>query len=120
MPVVRNNAALGSVCTGMTRSHDRTIREVSIMMTRRFLLAGSAVGLATAAGLTWGAAPDAAETFEVSLADDEWRKRLTSDQYAVLRDSATERPFTSPLLNEKRRGNFACAGCDLDLFSSTT
>ena len=33
---------------------------------------------------------------------------------------ATERPFTSPLLNEQRRGNFACAGCDLDLFSSTT
>ena len=39
---------------------------------------------------------------------------------AILRESGTERPFTSPLLNEKRRGNFACAGCDLDLYSSTT
>jgi peptide-methionine (R)-S-oxide reductase len=38
----------------------------------------------------------------------------------VLRQSATERPFTSPLLHEKRSGNFACAGCDLDLFSSAT
>jgi peptide-methionine (R)-S-oxide reductase len=38
----------------------------------------------------------------------------------VLRKSATEHPFTSPLLHEERRGNFACAGCDLDLFSSTT
>jgi peptide-methionine (R)-S-oxide reductase len=37
----------------------------------------------------------------------------------VLRQSGTERPFTSPLDKEKRRGNFACAGCDLDLFSST-
>jgi methionine-R-sulfoxide reductase len=38
----------------------------------------------------------------------------------VLRKSATERPFTSALLHEERRGNFACVGCDLDLFSSTT
>src|SRR5262249_33059273 len=45
---------------------------------------------------------------------------LSPDQYAVLRESATERPFTSPLLHEKRRGDFACAGCEQDLFSSTT
>ncbi len=38
----------------------------------------------------------------------------------MLRQSATEYPFTSPLLGEHRRGSFACAGCDLDLFSSTT
>ena len=47
-------------------------------------------------------------------------KLLTPDQYAVLRHEATERPFSSPLLHEERRGTFACAGCDLDLFSSTT
>ena len=52
--------------------------------------------------------------------DDEWRKLLTADQYAVLRQSGTERPFTSPLLHEERSGTFACAGCELDLFSSTT
>jgi peptide-methionine (R)-S-oxide reductase len=91
------------------------------MITRRFLLTRSAAGLAAASGLQWRAvAAPAAETFEVTRADAEWRKLLTPDQYAVLRQSATERPFTSVLLHEKRRGNFACAGCGLDLFSSTT
>jgi peptide-methionine (R)-S-oxide reductase len=91
------------------------------MTRRRFLLASGAAGLAAAFGLArWRAAPKADETFEVMHSDAEWRKLLTPDQYAVLRESATERAFTSPLLHEERRGNFACAGCDLDLFSSTT
>jgi peptide-methionine (R)-S-oxide reductase len=82
---------------------------------------GGAAGLAAAFTLAqWGAALQAAEAFETTHSDAEWRKLLTHDQYAVLRQSATERPFTSPLLHEERRGNFACAGCDLDLFSSTT
>jgi len=58
--------------------------------------------------------------FEVTHSDEEWRKLLTPDQYAILRQSGTERPYTSALLNEHRRGDFTCAGCDLDLFSSTT
>ncbi len=66
------------------------------------------------------AEPKAAGIFEVTRSDAEWRKLLTPDQYAVLRQSGTERPFTSALLQEHRQGNFACAGCDLDLFSSTT
>ena len=92
------------------------------MMTRRFLLTGSAIGVVVAAGSAWWtlAPRAAAESFEVTHTDEEWRKLLTADQYAVLRQSATERPFTSALLHEKRRGNFACVGCDLDLFSSTT
>jgi peptide-methionine (R)-S-oxide reductase len=91
------------------------------MITRRFLLAGSAMGLAAAAGSAWwGAAAGAGKTFAVAYSDAEWRKRLTADQYDVLRRNGTERPNTSPLLHEKRRGNFACAGCDLDLFSSST
>jgi peptide-methionine (R)-S-oxide reductase len=89
------------------------------MLTRRSLLAGSAVGLATLAGLRLSAA-FAGEKFAVAYSDAEWRKRLTPDQYAVLRESGTEAPFTSPLLHEKRRGIFACAGCELDLFSSDT
>ena len=90
------------------------------MLTRRFLLLGGAIG-AAAAGMPWRiAASQAAETFEVAHTDAEWRKLLTSDQYAVLRQEGTERPFTSPLLNEHRKGNFACAGCDLEDFSSTT
>ncbi len=86
------------------------------MMTRRSLLMQSAVGVAIFPLL----AAARAETFAVSHSDDEWRKLLTPDQFAVLRQSATERPYTSPLLHEKHRGTFACAGCDLGLFSSTT
>ncbi len=92
-----------------------------MMMTRRFALTGSAIGLAAAAiSAGWRSPSHAAETFEVSYGDAEWRKRLTPDQYAVLRQSGTEQPFTSPLLHEERKGLFACMGCDLDLFSSTT
>jgi peptide-methionine (R)-S-oxide reductase len=91
------------------------------MLTRRFLLTSGAAGLAAGTGSSWWAAvAHAAGTLELALSDGEWRERLTPDQYAVLRQSATEQPFTSPLLHEERRGSFACAGCDLDLFSSTT
>jgi len=68
----------------------------------------------------WAPASHAQETFEVTHSDADWRKLLTPEQYAVLRRSSTERPFTSALLHEKRSGNFACAGCGLDTFSSTT
>jgi peptide-methionine (R)-S-oxide reductase len=95
------------------------------MMTRRSflvqtLLVSGAVGGAAASGLPWLTAAAQSETFAVTHTDDEWRKLLTPQQFAVLRMSATERPFTSPLLHDKRRGTFSCAGCDLDLFSSTT
>ena len=91
------------------------------MMTRRLFLAVSAAGLAAASGMfRQSAASRAGETFEVTHTEEEWRKLLAPDQYAVLREAATERAFTSPLLDEHRRGNFACAGCGLDLFSSTT
>lgn len=86
------------------------------MVTRRLLLAGSAFG--AAAG--WLAPARATEAFAVTHSEAEWRTRLTPEQYAVLRRSGTERAYTSPLLHEDRRGTFACAGCDLDQFSSTT
>jgi peptide-methionine (R)-S-oxide reductase len=92
------------------------------MATRRLLLlaAGSAA-LALLAGRPWrGSRPVAAEDFAVTRTDAEWRALLTPDQYAVLRQSATERPFTSPLLEEHRHGTFACAGCDAALFASAT
>ena len=54
------------------------------------------------------------------LADAEWKKRLSADQYAVLRQEGTERAGTSPLDHEKRKGVFHCAGCELALFSSDT
>ena len=88
------------------------------MMTRRRFLSDAAAGMAVV-HLLEGVA-SAAEQFEVTKSDAEWRKILTPDQYAVLRHEATERPFSSPLDHEKRRGTFACAGCALDLFSSAT
>ena len=60
----------------------------------------------------------AGEAFEVTHTEEEWRKRLTPNQFAVLREEATERPFTSPLNSEHRTGVFDCAGCDLPLFAS--
>ena len=89
------------------------------MVTRRFLLAGITLGAIETLGFprrTFAAA----EPFEVTHSEAEWRRLLTPEQYAVLRQSATETPFTSPLLNEHRPGVFACAGCALDLYSSTT
>jgi peptide-methionine (R)-S-oxide reductase len=62
---------------------------------------------------------------EVATADqrlersrEEWRKTLTPPQFSVLREEGTERPFTSPLNDEKRPGVFVCAGCSLPLFTS--
>jgi len=54
------------------------------------------------------------------LSDADWKKRLTPEQYNILRHQGTERAGTSPLNHEKRKGIFACAGCDLPLFSSET
>ena len=91
------------------------------MLTRRFMLAGGVAG--TAVALVQGLRPAdarAAGAFEVSYSPAQWRKRLTADQYAVLRKGGTERPYSSPLNDEHRTGTFACAGCDLPAFTSDT
>lgn len=56
----------------------------------------------------------------MSHSDSEWHSLLSDEQYAILRDEGTERAYTSPLNDEHRNGTFACAGCDLALFSSAT
>ncbi len=61
-----------------------------------------------------------AEAFPVELTEEEWRKKLTSQAFQVLRQHATERAGTSPLNDEKRRGTFVCAGCGKQLFASGT
>ena len=66
------------------------------------------------------AAPKAlAESFtKINKPDSYWKKKLTEMQYYVLGKEGTERSFTSPLNNEKRKGTFVCAGCELPLFKS--
>jgi peptide-methionine (R)-S-oxide reductase len=67
------------------------------------------------------AAPVArAESFEVTFSEEEWRAKLSDLAYRVLREEETERPGTSPLNAEKRKGTYYCAGCDLAAFSSDT
>jgi peptide-methionine (R)-S-oxide reductase len=58
--------------------------------------------------------------FAVNHTPAEWRRMLGAQRYAVLREAATERPFSSPLLKEHRRGTFVCAGCANRLFDSAT
>ena len=92
------------------------------MLTRRQALYAGGAGLA-ALFIGRLASPPAAKAttnYEVTHTDAEWRKLLTPAQYDVLRQEGTERPFTSELLKEHRDGTFACAGCDLPLFSSKT
>lgn len=55
---------------------------------------------------------------KIQKSNAEWKKILTPEQYHVLREEGTERPFSSPLNNEKRKGIYVCAGCELPLFTS--
>ncbi len=61
-----------------------------------------------------------AEGFEIAKSESEWRSILSDEEFRILRKKGTERPFTSPLNDEKRMGTFTCAGCALPLFSSET
>ena len=61
-----------------------------------------------------------APTDRVVKTPEEWRKVLSKEQFYILREEGTERPYTSPLNNEKRKGTFVCAACDLPLFKSET
>lgn len=90
------------------------------MLNRRSLLTTVGLGVLGFRFAFAGKAARAEQAFPVTHTDDEWRKLLTPDQYAVLREAGTEFPFTSPLLKEHGDGNFSCAGCDHDLFSSAT
>lgn len=88
---------------------------------RRFLrsstlLAGSALTLAALPGGALAAVPKG--TFEISRTPAEWKALLTPGQYAVLREHATEKKYSSALLGEKRRGVYHCAGCQLPVYHS--
>jgi len=84
---------------------------------RAFLFTGAALGLIAAAPAfaderTFANAP------QRKISDDQWRHMLPPASYGVLRHEDTEQPYTSPLLNEHRRGTFVCLGCGLPLFKS--
>lgn len=91
-------------------------------MNRRSFLAATATLLGTASVVPQviGRGQAAEGPFEITLSEAEWRARLTPAQFKVLREEGTERPFSSPLNDEKREGTFLCAGCDLPVYPSRT
>ncbi|WP_324261709.1 peptide-methionine (R)-S-oxide reductase MsrB [Altererythrobacter sp. H2] len=86
--------------------------------TRRRLLGW--LGLGSGAAVLAGCGVDRAEAkeFPVRLSDAEWKRKLTGEQYRILRQAGTERSYSSPLDKEKRKGTFHCAGCGNALYAS--
>ena len=105
-------------------------------MQRRHFLSHALLGLASASVLRSAAAAEPAKSpapanaaapaagpikiEKIVKTEEEWKKILTPEQFYVLRKEGTERPFSSPLDKEKRKGTFLCAGCNLPLFESST
>lgn len=87
---------------------------------RRFLWSGVGAVAAAMFYRVVTAAPAATAAYPVQHTDAEWLKLLGRDRYAVLRQGATEQPFSSPLNAETGTGIYHCAGCDLALFDSRT
>jgi peptide-methionine (R)-S-oxide reductase len=93
---------------------------VERIMNRRHFLSRAAGALAAVAAAARAADAPKAGIVKVVRTEAEWRKILTPAQFNILREEGTERPYSSPLNNEKRKGTFVCAGCDLPLFDSKT
>jgi peptide-methionine (R)-S-oxide reductase len=87
------------------------------MTRRQWLGLLSILGLAGSRAAQ-AASPAAPRIEPLLLSDAQWRQRLTPAQYQVLREEGTERAGSSPLNDEKRKGSYHCAGCDLALFTS--
>jgi peptide-methionine (R)-S-oxide reductase len=104
------------------RTGEPRLSKESIMTRRQWLGLLTSLGLGGAASRAAAqvpAKPAAARIEPLLLTDAQWRQRLTPAQYNVLREEGTERAGTSPLNNEKRKGYYHCAGCDLPLFTSS-
>ena len=84
------------------------------------LVGTAAIGALIAAGTRAGGKTVAATAYQVTHTPAEWRAMLGAARYNVLRQEGTERPYSSPLLKEHRRGIFTCAGCALPVYASTT
>jgi peptide-methionine (R)-S-oxide reductase len=87
---------------------------------RRYALTLLGAGVAMPVLAACGVPASAAQANPLKLSDSQWRSRLSDAEYNILREAGTERPFTSPLNEEKRKGVFTCAGCDNPLYSSAT
>jgi peptide-methionine (R)-S-oxide reductase len=60
------------------------------------------------------------QSFAASKTNEQWKQELGAERFAVLREAATERPWSGALLDEKRNGVYTCGGCGADLFQSGT
>ena len=89
-------------------------------MNRRSFLLNSTMTLAGAVALPSLSHGQPKAPDRVVKTPEEWKKLLTPEQFYILREEGTERPYSSALNNEKRKGTFVCAGCDLPLFTSET
>ena len=87
--------------------------------TRRSILGWLGAGISVPVLAACGGTAEA-KAFPVAISEAAWRQKLTRAQFHVLREDGTERPYTSPLNEEKRQGTYACAGCGNALFASTT
>lgn len=91
----------------------------------QLLCGGAALGLASFSGLRVMAESNSGSSGAgypdwAALTEEEWRRRLTDEEFEILREAGTEPAFSSPLNDETRDGTFICAGCALPLFSSET
>jgi len=111
----RHNEQIVAVSRIRYKAGRKLMNPLGMLRRRSIVFGGSALALM---GIPLSAM--ASPATEVSHTDDEWRARLTAEQYAALRLEQTEQPYSSPLTAEKRRGVFACAGCGLEVFSSRT
>ncbi|MHA6317770.1 peptide-methionine (R)-S-oxide reductase MsrB [Altererythrobacter sp. CAU 1778] len=87
---------------------------------RRSLLGWMAAGASAVVLSACGSDRAEAKSFRVAHSEDEWRRRLTAQEFKVLREESTERPYSSALNDNKRAGTYVCAGCGNALYSSKT
>ncbi len=90
------------------------------IVNRRAVLGTIGAGASFAVLTACGSSSAEAKNYPVQLSEAQWRKKLTKEEFRILRKAGTERPYTSPLNDEKRAGTFVCAGCGKPLYSSKT
>jgi peptide-methionine (R)-S-oxide reductase len=92
----------------------------NLMTRRRFLILSLGIIMFpfTAPRVYGGGKTMSTKIEQIHKSEEEWKRLLTPEQFSVLREEGTERPHSSPLNGEKRKGEYVCAGCELSLFTS--